>query len=128
MIIACLDALVKINIRFGNYKKCIISCQCINYMLIYQKRSLEQRYYYKTLAFCYQKLARFEDALQCLIQFLILCWRCKDKELELQCLDMIGMQYYYLGDIPMARMFHSRFIQDIPEPERNIFIGIISQK
>ena len=55
---------------------------------------------------------------------LILSLRSNNMKIELECYDLIGMQYYYLGDIKTAKSFHRRYQDNILQPKNDIFVGM----
>jgi hypothetical protein len=120
VIICALDILIHICFLMEEPKKCILGCRWICYLLIQQGRSQEQEYYLKLETRCFDKLARFLDALQCVVALLFLSWKFKDLKLELEAYDLLGLQYYYLNNTIKAKYFHNKFLNKLVEPKDSL--------
>lgn len=72
---------------------------------------------YKLLGKCYQELRYYNYAVQCFTKSLQFAWLLNKVVEELQCYDLIGMQYYYLGDVMKAKYYHDKMMNGKVEPD-----------
>jgi len=61
---------------------------------------------YKLLGKCYQELKFYDQSIQAYIKCLQFAWFLEDGVQELKCYDLMGMQYYYMGDLARAQYYH----------------------
>lgn len=91
---------------------------------------------YKWLALVYQDHQKIELALMYLKKMLRLAWAIGDHDRELLAYDLLGIQFYYLGEIDKASYFHQRMVNGELEPElsahfriaKNNFKATIAQR
>jgi len=58
----------------------------------------------------YQSLRMFKDALKYYLRSLQIAWMLKDKNQELLIYDHLGLVFYYLDNMEIARLFHEKMM------------------
>ena len=71
----------------------------------------------KYLGLCAQLRQDYQKALSYFIKMLQHSMLCHSESLEMKAYDLIGMQYYYLGDLQKAAYFHSKMSKGTFEAE-----------
>jgi len=71
---------------------------------------------YKSLGRCYQELHNYSIALTYHCKYLQYAWTYGSDKDELMAYDLMGMQYYYMGDLEKANYYHSRMSNGKLEP------------
>lgn len=66
---------------------------------------------FKKIGDCYKELGLYEKALLSYKRQMRLAWFRKDRRVELETYDCIGLAYYYLGDINKAIYYHNRMME-----------------
>ena len=51
-------------------------------------------------------------AMQYFIKMLQCAWKINDSQSELKAYDLIGIQYFYLGQVSKAKFYHDKMIYD----------------
>ena len=72
---------------------------------------------YKGLGRCFQTLKQYSLALTYFSKMLQCSWKINDKDHEILAYDLIGMQYYYMGDLEKSKYYHQRMVNGEFEPE-----------
>lgn len=92
--------LVKAERIFKQYK-----LLCETYNLLSNKATA-----YKNLGKCAQEKQNYRSALNYFIKMLQFAWLCNNQDHELYAYDLIGLQYFYLGDVDKSTYFHHRVV------------------
>ena len=71
---------------------------------------------YERLGKAFQILKSFNIALRYFIKMLEMSWVCKNTCKELVAYDLIGLQYFYMGNLELANYFHKRLLEGEIEP------------
>lgn len=97
----------KAIIIYKNCKKLCISFQLVDYLISC----------YKGLGRCFQYLKQYSLALTYFSKMLQCSWKLNDKDHEILAYDLIGMQFYYMGDLEKSKYYHQRMVDGELEPE-----------
>ena len=79
---------------------------------------------YKWLALVYQDHQKTELAIMYLKKLYRLALAMGDRDRELLAYDLLGLQYYYLGDLEVAAYFHQKMANGEIEPEGSSYSKI----
>lgn len=79
---------------------------------------------FKGLGFCFQFLKQYSLSLIYFTKFLQCSWHLKDQNKELLAYDLIGLQYYYLGEIEKSRYYHLKMVSGEVEPENSTLLKL----
>lgn len=74
-------------------------------------------YTYKQMAFCFQKIEKYENAVICYKYMLALAWTCKSMEAELSAYEGLALMHLYLGNIQKVRFYDARISHGAYEPD-----------
>lgn len=66
----------------------------------------------------YQSLRNYKEALKYYLRSLQISWMLNDKSQELLIYDQLGLVYFYLGNLEVARIFHDKMALGIFEKEK----------
>ena len=70
---------------------------------------------YKNLGKCFQEIQNYKKATFYFVKMLQTAWLLKDTRKELLAYDMIGLQYYYLGEMEHANYYHQKLMNGAVE-------------
>ena len=70
---------------------------------------------YKCLSSAFLMISKEEIALRFAKKYLLLSWATHSIKNEMLAYDMIGLLYYYSGDIYKAKYYHNRMVSNILE-------------
>jgi hypothetical protein len=65
---------------------------------------------------CFQKKKNFERALVCYKKLMHESWKAGDIENEMQAYEFISKQYYYLGMLDKAALYHTKMTRGSCDP------------
>jgi len=74
------------------------------------KQYIEKIGFYKKIAKCFKEIQNHNQALYYYKKQLQLSWEQQESMHELEAYDLIGIQYYYLGNIDKAIYYHNRMM------------------
>lgn len=97
----------KAIILYKNCKKLATNCQMYKCLISC----------YKGLGRCFQKLQQYKLALSYFAKMLQCSWKIKDNDHEILAYDLIGMQYYYMGELEKSKLYHQKMVEGELEPE-----------
>lgn len=69
----------------------------------------------KKIASIYKEIQDFQESKRYLFEYLKQTWISDNHEHELKAYDYLGMIYYYLGDLELAKKLHDRMTQGTTE-------------
>ena len=108
-IILMLQDVYKAIIIYKNCKKLAVNFQLFHYLISC----------YKGLGRCFQYLKQYSLALNYFAKMLQCSWKLNDKDHEILSYDLIGMQFFYLGDLEKSKYYHQRMVDGEIEPENS---------
>jgi hypothetical protein len=71
---------------------------------------------YKYLGKCFQTVGNHAMAIFYFVKLLQTAWFCNSNRYELLAYDLIGVQYYYLGELEKAKYYHEKMMSGETEP------------
>ena len=74
-------------------------------------------YALKQMAFCFEKIEKYESACICLKYLLALAWTCKSLEAEHLAYETLAKMHMYMGNIQKAKFYDARVTYGQYEPE-----------
>ena len=115
ILIYWLNTMARIYVLFEDYSHAIYLYEQI-VRLSYIKKSENFRFHaYKQMGRCLLKLKQYQLTLKCFVKYLQWSWSIKKHDKEVHCYDLIGMVYFYLGELKKARYYHTRAMKGICE-------------
>lgn len=70
----------------------------------------------------------YEISIKCYKKLLQLSWITRSKEAELHAYEMIGLNYYYLGDLKRAKNYSKKFLNGDCQAENSYTITILGRE
>lgn len=111
--------LAKLNRLWRNYSRAIEFYKQVKNLCDREYLFSEKLKSYKNLSICYSALSKFPLSLLYLKKMVQVAWYLKDLDKELRAFDLMGLQYFHLGDMDKAVYYHQRFISVESEPENS---------
>jgi hypothetical protein len=67
------------------------------------------------------RFQQFTQAIELVKKALVYAWMGDFEELEIQCYEMLGLSYFYLGDLKQSNFFHTKWSLAEVEPKDGYF-------
>lgn len=101
--------------HFGQFESAIMAIERIKDIAEDSNDSVLLIQVWHNLAEYYTKLKKTQEALFCLQRMLQYAWIQNDKQAEVKAYDMLGIQFFNLGDIPKSNYYHNKAMKQETE-------------
>jgi len=113
------ELIVVILHSYGEMSECIWCCDKITHSLYSNEYFDRLLPFYEYKAKAHHDIKETEQALKCSYKMLFTAMYVKDFVRELKAYEMIGLEYYELGDIDRAKYFHDKAIEGSFEQDKS---------
>ena len=101
----------KIMLKFSDIFKALGVFKTLKSFADHRKDYFAKMIAYKYLGRTFQHVGNHHMAVFYYIKLLQMSWVCNQERYELLAYDLIGLQYYYLGDLERAKQFHNKMAE-----------------
>ena len=108
--LSCLKLAAKININIRDIYKSIALFKQFKNICYINNDDYNRIKVYKNLGKCYQTIKQYSISLMYFSKLLQLSWFIKSENYEFLAYDLIGKQYFYLGELDKALYYHEKMM------------------
>jgi len=109
----------KILLLYSDLHKAINIFKTVKHMADANRSFTNKLKSYKYLGRCFQAVHNHPMAIFYYVKLLQTAWLCNSTRYELLAYDLMGVQYYYMGDLEKAKYYHQSMMAGEVEPKHS---------